>query len=224
MFRGLDAYCTACGRRRSPFSSTAVNVAGRPTRFGGSVARVAGWMTLLLGSGIALVLGLLLQALFPAGIAGFVVGGVIGVVTIVAAVLLLMGARKLHASGASAERDTRVKAIFALAAHRGGVITARDVAAAHHMPVDQADALLTALAKEASERVTLEIDDNGGIYYRFPESIARNVPPPAGSWASRRRVSAARPRVAAAPDEEEAMALEELDEQAARPNLRANPR
>jgi hypothetical protein len=223
VIRGLDAHCTACGRRRSPFSGAAVNVAGRPTRFGGSVARVAGWMTLAFGLSVALVLGLVLQALFPAGFVGFAVGGVIGLITIFVGVLLLVGARKLHASGDSAERDTRAKAIFALAAHRGGVITARDAAAALRMPVDQADALLTSLAKEESERVTLELDDNGGIYYRFPESIVRRGPSPVSSWAPRQRVAAPDPRAAAAPAEEE-MPLEELEEPAARPNLRADPR
>lgn len=224
MIRGLDAHCTACGRRRSPFSGAAVNVAGRPSRFGGSVARVAGWMTLVFGLSIALVLGAVLQALFPAGFVGFAVGGVIGLITILIGVLLLVGARKLHASGATTEHDTRTRAIFALAAHRGGMITAREAAGALHMPVDQADALLTRLAKEEGERVTLELDDNGGVYYRFPESIARRRASPVGAWGPRPRVAVPGPRAAAAPGEEEEMAIDELEEPAARPNLRAHPR
>ena len=233
MLRGFDAHCTACGQRRSPFAGTAVNIAGRPTRFGGSVARVAGWLTLGFGFVIALLLGLVLQALFPAGYAGFVAGFTIALLALTVGVAFLLGARKLHASGTSTERDARVKALFALAAHRGGVLTARDAAGALRMPVDSADALLTELVKEAGDRVTLEVDDNGGLNYHFPESLARRDP--GHSWASRLRVSRSRaapvdvpgPQPGAHPAamSEEESALEEMAESSPeRPDLRAHPR
>lgn len=170
VYRGMMAYCTACGRPRAPFAASAVNLAGQPSKVGGSVARILGWLVLVSGLLVALMLGALLQAIFPAGVAGFVIGGIIALVTLLVGTLLVRGGKTLHTSGDEKERATRTHAVFALAANRGGVLSTLDVAQALALPPATADALLTQLAKEDADRVKLEVDDNGAITFVFPEA------------------------------------------------------
>ncbi|MCC6555346.1 MAG: hypothetical protein IT372_20485 [Polyangiaceae bacterium] len=132
------------------------------------VAGVLGWVMLVGGLSMALLLGLLAVALFPGSIAGWVVGLPIALLAVGVGLPLLLGGRSLEKSGAAAERRTRVEALFSLAANHGGAITARDAGAALDMPADQADALLTELAKERPEDVTVEVSDRGEIIYAFP--------------------------------------------------------
>src|SRR5437667_81825 len=77
---------------------------------------------------------------------------------------------------------TPAEAVYALAAHRGGVLAAADVARSLSMGEAEADALLTAMAKEQPDWVTLDVDDDGRITYRFANA----------AWDSRIRVDAAR--------------------------------
>jgi hypothetical protein len=142
-----------------------VNLAGRPAKVGGSIAKVLGWLTLALGLAAAAVVGALLQVIFPAGVAGWIVGGVIATLALALGVILLISARKLHVAGTGTERDAAVAAISALAARQGGAVSAEDVGRALRLPVDRADALLTALAKEQGERFRLEVDDAGRLLY-----------------------------------------------------------
>ena len=79
---------------------------------------------------------------------------------------LVFGGRSLKRLGRSKERAVRDQAVFALAANRGGVLTARDVATALGLELSDADALLTDLTKGTDE-VTVELDNEGGISYRF---------------------------------------------------------
>ena len=171
VYRGMMAYCTACGRPRAPFATTAVNLAGQPSKVGGSVARILGWIVLACGLLVALMIGALLQAIFPAGVAGFVIGGVIALVATILGTVLVRGGKTLHTSGDEKERSTRAQAVFALAANRGGVLSALDVAQALSLPFPVADNLLTRLAKEDGDRVKLEVDDNGAITYVFPNAL-----------------------------------------------------
>jgi hypothetical protein len=60
--------------------------------------------------------------------------------------------------------------VHALAANRGGSLTSLDVAQALGIPFEEADALLTSMAKEQMDHVSVEIDANGGLYYRFAGS------------------------------------------------------
>ena len=171
-------------------------MAGRPSKVGGTVAKVVGWITMAIGLSIALVIGAFFQWIWAAGVAGYVVGGGIGLVTMVVSMLLLKGGKSLQKSGEGEARFTRVKAIFALATHRGGVVTALDAASALGVSSDEADALLTDLAKTLPEQVSLELDDQGGIYYRFPAMLGWNPPsaggpPAASSGAGPVRVDAA---------------------------------
>ena len=40
VYRGVLAYCTACGAPRPPFSAKSIDLAGQPSKIGGAVARV----------------------------------------------------------------------------------------------------------------------------------------------------------------------------------------
>ncbi|WP_438036052.1 hypothetical protein [Sorangium sp. So ce204] len=166
--RGLAAYCTACGRERLPFAGKSVSLAGQPSRVGGAVAGVLGWLVLIGGTALALLLGLGAAALFPGSIAGLALGLPIGFVALAIGLLLLLGGRKLSRSGAKASRDAQVQAIFSLASHRRRPLTAQEVGVALDLPAPEADALLTELAKERPGDVGVEIGERGEILYTFP--------------------------------------------------------
>ncbi|AUX21786.1 hypothetical protein SOCEGT47_022740 [Sorangium cellulosum] len=166
--RGLAAYCTACGRERLPLAGTSVDLAGKPSRVGGVVAGVLGWLVLIGGTAVALLLGLIAAALFPGSIAGLAVGLPIGFIAVALGVLLLVSGRKLSRSGEKASRDAQARAIFSLASHRRRPLTAQEVGAALDLPAPEADALLTELAKERPDEVGVEIGERGEILYTFP--------------------------------------------------------
>ncbi|WP_437959720.1 hypothetical protein WME76_08770 [Sorangium sp. So ce119] len=166
--RGLAAYCTACGRERLPFAGKSVSLAGKPSRFGGAVAGALGWLVLIGGTALALLLGLGAAALFPGSIAGLAIGLPIGFVALTVGLLLLIGGRKLSRSGVKASRDAQVQAIFSLASHRRRPLTAQEVGVVLDLPASEADALLTELAKQRPDEVGVEIGERGDILYTFP--------------------------------------------------------
>jgi hypothetical protein len=168
VYRGVASYCAACGRPRMPLSGTALQMAGQPSKVGGSVARVVGWIILAVGLLVALLLGALFQAILPAGIFGYLLGGVIGTISVAIGLMFVYGGKSLHASGTQKERSTRQQALFALAQNRGGMLTAVDVAQALSVTPVEADTFMTQLAKEDPDRVRLEVDENGSIFYLFP--------------------------------------------------------
>jgi hypothetical protein len=176
LYRGITAYCTACGAPRPPLSGTAVNLAGQPSKVGGLFAKVLGWIVLGLGSVVGLTLLAFFLWLFPGSLIGWLLGLPVLVIAAVAGGLLLWSGRSLKRTGETTERATHEQAIFALASHRGGVVTAQDVAASLNVAHARAEELLMALAKERPDWVTLEVDDaSGHIYYRIvsPEVRAR---------------------------------------------------
>jgi hypothetical protein len=180
VYRGVSAFCSACGKPRTPFTANAVNLKGKPAKIGGTVAAVAGWIILFGSVAVALVLGSILQAIFPVGaVVGWVIGGLIATVGIAVSLLLLFGGRALRRSGTSAGEAARLDALGTLAAYHHGIITSQNAAEALGVPVEQADAFLTALAKQPDSGITLEFDDEGRITYRF----ARYAPQPA--WQAR---------------------------------------
>jgi hypothetical protein len=164
VYRGALPCCTACGGVRQPLSSPSLNLAGKPSKVGGTVASVVGWLVLLVGFSMALGLGLLLYALWTVALA-LAVALPMALVALVVGVALVIGGRSLRRSGVEAERATRDQALLALTAHRGAV-TASDAARALGVGLADADAMLTRLAKEAPDRVTVEVDDQGVVWYR----------------------------------------------------------
>lgn len=169
VYRGVNAFCTACGAPRMPLATSSVNLAGQPSKVGGTVARVFGWLVLAFGWLLAFALGgvaYLVQA--PGGFAHWVIGGPIAVIASLVAYGLLKSGRQLKDSGALAEMTTKNRAIFALANAKGGVLTAWDLAQSIATPLEEADDVLTKLAKEYPDHVTVDVDDSGTVLYRFP--------------------------------------------------------
>ncbi len=195
-----------------PLASSSVNLAGQPSKVGGTVARAFGWLVLFGGWLLAAALSAIAIAVAGAASAApWILGVPVAVLATVLAWVLLRSGRELKASGDSAEQATKDQAMFALANTRGGVLTAWDVAHALDISPTEADARLTRLAKEHPDYVGVDIDDNGTVLYRFPTA----------PWNTRTRVDAeANVRVATAPAgvpaEEEALLDEALAPPAAR--------
>src|SRR5215213_5919170 len=110
-----------------PLANTSVTLAGQPSKVGGTVARVFGWVVLAAGWLVALIFGGILYALEAFTAAG-VLGGAIALITSIIAYALLRGGKELKKSGDEAELATKNQALFALANTRGGILTAMDVA------------------------------------------------------------------------------------------------
>lgn len=166
VYRGTDARCSACGEPRSPLASRSVNLTGRASQVGGSLARGFGYALVVAGVLAGLFLWALLQAIFPAAYLGYVVGIPVALLAVTLGVFLLRGGKALRSSGDSAAKATREEAVRALAAHRGGTVTAKEVSAALAMSHDAADALLTSIAT-TEEGVAVDVDDDRGVVFRF---------------------------------------------------------
>ncbi len=165
VYRGVVPYCTACGALRAPLSTPSINLAGKPSRMGGTVASVAGWLVLLVGLSLALGLGLLLWAIFSLAIAA-AVSLPFALIAAVVGFSLVRGGSALRRSGVDAERATRDQALLSMAGHHGPV-TAVDAARLLNVTVAAADAMLTELAKREPERVAIDVDDQGVVWYRI---------------------------------------------------------
>jgi hypothetical protein len=224
--RGVRAYCTACGAPRSLINAPeAVNVAGQPARIGGTVFQALGAAALGLGLVVALLIAGIAGA-FLGGAAALWVGVPIALIALVIALPIMGGGRRLQRAGEARSRAAQETAIFALAAQRRGVLTLRDVARALSIREDEADALLTALAKRPDGAVVLDVDDNGALSYRFPDLVASYAPGPAGArvrvpdqpW--RVPEPAAPPVRVASPQVIDAELIEEQDEGHAGPMVR----
>lgn len=196
VYRGMLAYCTACGKVRPPLTGTAVNLVGQPSRFGGTVARVLGWIALTVGGATGLVVLLVLQAIFPGAPAGWLVALPIWILSAVLGIALLYGGKSLSRSGQESQLAAREQAITALATNRGGSVTAQDVASSLELPLQTADSLLTDLAKSRPDLFSVDVDEQTGqLVYRLTKM---NVS--ASEW--RARVEASTPPTRVAPDGE----------------------
>ena len=202
--RGVRAYCTSCGAPRPLLGSSAVNVAGKPMKVGGAIASGAGWATLIAGSGVSLGAGLLTYFIFlaigasTAGTVGLVVGGFFGILTVLIALSLFLGGRKLSKTGVDDRRKVLEQGIFALAGKQRGSVTPRDVARQLSITDEEADALLTDLVKKGDGRVALDVDDDGTLRYTVPELLPPVRIDPGVAKASKVRVAPS----AAIPDAE----------------------
>jgi len=164
VYRGVMPYCTACGAPRAPLSGASVNLAGKPSKLGGAVASVIGWLWLVMGGSLALGI-ILLFAAFHALAFGLAFGLPIAIVAVALGTVLVRRGSSLSRSGQDAERLTREQALLELAAHRGRV-TAADVASVLGVSVAGADAMLTDLAKHEPDRVAVDVDDQGVVWFR----------------------------------------------------------
>lgn len=174
--RGIDAYCTACGKLRSPFATSgSVTLAGKPAKFGGRVARWVGIATLVFGTSLSLSVGALLRAIFDHSAAGYVVGGAMELAVVAVGWALVGAGRSLSRSGEDKALATHKRAALALASHHGGFVTAKELAASTSMSESDAEQLLTGWAKTDHEQVSLEFNDDGVLYYRF-RRIAPELP------------------------------------------------
>jgi hypothetical protein len=177
VYRGVVPSCTACGGVRAPLSSSSVNLAGRPSNVGGAVASILGWLVLLVGLSIAGGAGLLFGAIATVGVA-LAIALPIGLVTLGVGVALLGGGHALRRSGTDAKRSMHEQALLAMAAHHGAV-TAADAARALGLSVADADAVLTALAKRDPDRMAVDVDDQGVVWYRAVVPVQVRVGEPA---------------------------------------------
>jgi hypothetical protein len=188
LYRGVSASCSACGKPRLPFTANAVNLRGRPAKLGGTVAKVAGWILLFGSLAAALLLGAISQAI-GGPFLGWVVGGLTAVVGVGLALLLLFGGRALRQSGIHAAEAARLEALSSLAAVQQGIVTSQKAAEALGVPLDEADRFLTHLANQPDSGITLEVDDDGKLTYRF----ARYAPARAWPGETKMRVDAPPP-------------------------------
>lgn len=175
VYRGVVPTCTACGALRAPLSSASVNMAGKPSRVGGTFAVVLGWTVLAMGGSVTLGVLLLLGLAFSWWAGALAIGLPMALVTLVSGIVLVKSGRSLQASGEDAERATRVQALLAMAAQRGAV-TAREAAQALGTSVADADAMLTELAKREPDRVAVDVDDQGVLWYRVAPAPGEPIP------------------------------------------------
>jgi hypothetical protein len=176
VYRGVIPYCTACGALRAPLSTPSLNLAGKSSQMGGTVARVVGWVVLLVGLSIALGLGLLVAALFGSLAGALAVSLPVAVVALGVGLMLLLSGKALRRSGTEAERATRDQALLSMTAHHGP-ITAVQAARLLHVTVAAADAMLTALAKREPERIAIDVDDQGIVWYRIARPFGDDTGP-----------------------------------------------
>jgi len=146
--------------------ATPVELAGKPSRIGGTVTQAVAWSLIVGGLLAAVIVAAILLTLSSTGALGWVIGGVIALATLAIGIPLLIGGRALQKMGAKARRSALERAVYALASQRGGVITAGELARALHVDHDEADAFLTELAKRPDEPVRVDIDDEGRVLYR----------------------------------------------------------
>lgn len=167
MLRGLEARCVACGARRPLFASKNLTWAGEPSRVGGLIASLSGWAVLIIGLSIAIFAGLLLQTLWPAGFVGWAVAIPILIMSLFAGLALVLTGRRLKRKGANARKTVLFDALRTLAAHNGGAVSAERASRALDLTEAECDELLTELAKDPGENVSLEVDDDGQIQFLF---------------------------------------------------------
>jgi len=176
VLRGVEAFCTVCGARRTPFAAEILNLVGAPERVGGLVARVVGWGAMGIGLFLALALGLVVQAIAsmiaPGSWLGLAVALPIALLSLVLGLLGIIGGKKLGRTGDARLLETQRDTVHALARHQKGVVRVRDAARALGVDEAQADAVLGALAREPAENVSLDVDDEGSLMYLFGSADA----------------------------------------------------
>jgi hypothetical protein len=168
-----------------------VNAAGQTAKVGGTLASMLALVALGIGSLLALVFGSIFQWLFQTGL---LVAVPILVLTLLVAVPLFFGGRRLNKAGDDRVRAAQEQAVFGVAARQRGAVTVGDVARSLGVREEDADRLLTALAKRPDGRVTLELDEGGGITYLFHDFVPRaRVRVSEQAWQAPARIADAAP-------------------------------
>jgi hypothetical protein len=176
-------------------------VIAKASKVGGVVAGALGWLVMLFGLSFALGLGLLFRVIWSLGV-GLAFALPLALLTLGMGIPLLMGGKALRRSATETERDMRDRALLSMLSDRGRV-SAVQAAGVLGVRVDEADAHLTALAKQQPDRVAVDVDEEGTVWFR-----AAAMPfPQAGAWAPARVRVQERP---AAQEEAEAEAAEEV--------------
>ena len=176
IFKGVFAFCAACDRPRAPFSGKALNFVGKPSKWGARVGQALGVFVLIFGLLLAAALILFFQVLLPTASIGYALGLPIALASVVLAALFMITSRRLRRVGSDAERQARIEALYALAVHRGGTLTATDAAPALQLTAAVVDALLGDLAKHQPDHVSLEFDEEGRTFYLFSHAGTRPHP------------------------------------------------
>lgn len=181
VYRGVVPRCAACGRLRAPLSTRSVNLAGKPSKLGGTVAIAAGTLVFAVGLPLAVFLGALfwLLGLLLAPDAAshatlaLAVGGSIAAAVVVAGTLLLVRGRALRHAG-TVQRSATLNDALVQLAHEQGRVSAAEAAAALGIPVAEADALLIELAKTQTDRIALDLHDDGRLSFRAVDSASES--------------------------------------------------
>lgn len=204
--RGARAYCTACGAPRSLLDDTPVNVAGQPSKIGGGVASVVGWVVLITGLLLALTVGGLLS--FVSTAAAGIVGGFLAAMSLLFGLVFILGGRMLWKTGKERQQGAHEQAVFAVAKRNAGSVTPAELARAVNLTEAEADVLLTQMAKRPDGHVSLEVDDDGTLRYYVRDAMGHRFAGP------RVRVGTGA-RVGSSAAEEEALAEAEMGEEEA---------
>jgi hypothetical protein len=213
VYRGLTATCSACGRARVPLTGASLTHAGKPARLGGAVLGAFGWVALFFGLVFSTLLGLLVYAIFTAT-AGLVVGGIFALLSAGFFWGVRRGGQALEQTGEELRQRRAVEALTSLATAQGGVVTAAAAGRALDMALEEADALLTKLAKTKPDEVEVEVSDRGEVLYVFVRSRPVVASSSMSTRPARVRVASTRASESAPMPREERAALEaELEDE-----------
>jgi hypothetical protein len=174
--RDFRVYCTACSYERGPLSggglTMPLEMVGKPSQFGGIASRILGFIALAVTAAIVALTTTAAIAFSSALLGALAV--IVAIFGGIPGFLLVRGGKKLEQQGDRAQHDAREQALVSAAKTRGGFITATDAAGVLNVQVAEADAILTAIAKEGS-RAHVEVDSSGVIKYVFHEAAPVHV-------------------------------------------------
>ncbi len=191
IYRGVRAYCAACGHSRVVLSAASVTYAGAPQQVGGTLVRAFGMAFLMVGLSIGALVALLV-GLIASATAGLVTFAVFSAISAGLYFAFNAGGKRLEAEG-EGERDfRRQQALAALAKNHDGALLAPQAAAALDLSVEEADQFLTKLAKTKPDEIGVEIGERGEVFYTFKRHLR-------GPWGWASFMNFRTPRPAPAP-------------------------